>query len=255
MPGRQFHPGRTATKPKPWYEREGGARLARDRALVAARYPCLTHRIDAAARLVFLEGAITLIGECGVRSPISTRIEFADDYPAREPRAYDAAGRFPHDADHHFYSNGRCCLWLPPESRWDPFDPDALPIFLDEVAIFFDRQLVHEVTGDGSWPGGQRAHGYRGYLEFVADLLGGDRHLLAVLVPILANASGISRNSSCPCGSGRKYKRCHLATVEDIQRRVGPAEVRKIFRGALERNENNGKLGDPPGAHTQRSSE
>ncbi|MFM7542552.1 MAG: SEC-C metal-binding domain-containing protein [Actinomycetales bacterium] len=25
-------------------------------------------------------------------------------------------------------------------------------------------------------------------------------------------ASGVSRNSPCPCGSGKKYKRCHGAS-------------------------------------------
>jgi preprotein translocase subunit SecA len=27
-----------------------------------------------------------------------------------------------------------------------------------------------------------------------------------------SSASGVSRNSPCPCGSGKKYKRCHGAS-------------------------------------------
>ena len=33
----------------------------------------------------------------------------------------------------------------------------------------------------------------------------------ALTVAALSRASGIGRNALCPCGSGKKYKRCHGA--------------------------------------------
>lgn len=240
-----FHPpGRTAPKPNPWYKRDGGARLAQDRALISERYPGLVFHIDDQAGRVYLDGELTLLAECGVPTRIRVRVDFPANYPSQEPRAYDVANRFPHVPDRHFCPDGQCCLWLPPESRWNPSDPEGLCRFLEEVAIFFDRQLVYDVEGKSSWPGGERGHGAAGYVEFVEELLNGDRGLLGALAPTFANISRIGRNSSCPCGSGRKYKRCHLGLVEEISHRVGVVKLRGAFRKYLEGAAGGEKIAD-----------
>jgi len=162
-------------------------------------------------------------------------VDFPDNYPEQEPRVYDAANCFPHEANRHFYPDGRCCLWLPPESRWNADDPEGLCRFLEEVAVFFDRQLIYDAEGKGIWPGGQRGHGGDGYVEFVQELLGEDQQLLVALAPIFANKSNIGRNSRCPCGSELKYKKCHLHTVQEINRRVGFVTLRKVFQKWLQK--------------------
>jgi hypothetical protein len=230
MRGRSYRRAPTQTKPKTWYERDGGERLARDRERIAAAFPGLSYRIDEQARHVFLEGTITLEAECGIGTLIQVRVEFPDNYPEHEPRVYDAAQRFPHEADRHFYPDGQCCLWLPPESRWNAKDADGLCRFLEEVAVYLDQQLTFEAVGKGQWPGRQRSHGDAGYIEFVLELLGGDQRLLAALASTLANRSGVQRNSPCPCDSGIKYKRCHLHTVEEISRKVGLIRLYAVFR-------------------------
>ena len=114
MRGRLYRRAPTQAKPKAWYQRDGGGRLAQDRERIAAAFPGLSYQIDEQAGRVFLEGTITLVAECGISTPIQVRVEFPDDYPEHEPRVYDAAQRFPYEADRHFYPDGRCCLWLPP---------------------------------------------------------------------------------------------------------------------------------------------
>lgn len=213
-----------------WHERDPGC-LARDRALVAARYPGLEYHIDEASGKVDVTGTITLGSECGIRTPIGVRIAFPANYPDAEPQAYDAAGRFPHNPDRHFYPGGQCCLWLPPESRWRRTDPHALALFLDELAMFLDRQLTFEATGHKVWPGGQRSHGDKGYCEYIVDFFGGDQSLVTALAPALANVPDLGRNSRCPCGSGRKYKHCHLHDVETVRGRIAePLRLRRLFR-------------------------
>ena len=123
MRGRLYRRAPTQAKPKAWYQRDGGGRLAQDRERIAAAFPGLSYQIDEQAGRVFLEGTITLVAECGISTPIQVRVEFPDDYPEHEPRVYDDAQRFPYEADRHFYPDGRCCLWLPPESRWNAKDP------------------------------------------------------------------------------------------------------------------------------------
>jgi len=100
---------------------------------------------------------------------------------------------------------------------------------LEEVAVFLDQQLTYEAVGKGWWPGRQRSHGDAGYVEFVQELLDGNQPLFDALAPTLANRSGVQRNSPCPCGSGVKYKRCHLRVVEEISRRVGLVKLYAIF--------------------------
>jgi hypothetical protein len=42
---------------------------------------------------------------------------------------------------------------------------------------------------------------------------------------LLANYSRISRNEPCPCGSGKKFKKCHLAWVEGERDRIRKKEM------------------------------
>ncbi|HYU73784.1 MAG TPA: SEC-C metal-binding domain-containing protein [Ktedonobacteraceae bacterium] len=217
-------------KTKPWYERDGGKRLAQDQQCVAEVYPDLIYHIDTQTGCVSVEGKITLLAACGIPTSISVHLEFPDDYPLQEPHVYDAKHRFPHTANRHFYINGRCCLWLPPESRWDRRDPDGLCRFLEEVAVFFDRQLVYDAEGKGVWPGPERSHDDEGYIEFILSLLGDDRQVFTLLVPVLADWSKPERNNPCPCRSGRKYKKCHLDIINTIRGKVGPTKLVSVLR-------------------------
>ena len=220
---------KSPTPPKPWYEQEHGARLKHDQQRLAQTFPGLVYTIDDKARQVTLEGMMTLRAECGVPTEIRVRVVFPANYPSQEPRAYDVEARFPLTADRHFYPDGQCCLWLPPDSGWNSTDPEGLCRWLEEVAVFFDRQLVLEAEGKDTWPGDQRPHGDAGYLQFVQEILGDGPHVLAAFAPTFAQRGAPGRNSSCPCGSSQKYKGCHLERVEEVKRRVGIIKLRTVF--------------------------
>ena len=227
--------GRTPAKIKPWYERDKGVRLAHDKQLVAVDYPGLSHRMDTENEKVFLDGSITLGSTCGVSTTIGVRVDLPRAYPKAEPSVYDIKNRFPHVPDRHFFRDGRCCLWLNPESGWDSLDPDALRTFLDHVAIFFEKQLICEATPGHNWPGPARSHEYLGYIEFVKDLLGGERDLLVAFSPIFSGRNSTGRNAECPCGRRMKFKNCHWGVIKDIERRVGSVVARQVFRRFIEK--------------------
>ncbi len=194
-------------------------------------YPGLRHRFDSYSGRAWLEGTMTLRTASGVPTRFRVRVEFPDGYPDREPRIYETAGRFPRDPDRHVLPDGLCCLWLRSESKWDVKDPDGLLRFLDEAILFFERQLIQEMYPGEPWPGGERGHGEQGYEEYVLELLGGDEGLLSALAPVLAGAARVGRNDRCPCRRGRKYKKCCLGRVEEIERRVGITVLRKALVG------------------------
>jgi hypothetical protein len=231
--GRSHHllRGRAKSRPKAWYERGTGiARLAHDQQLVARAYPTLSHRIDDEAGRVYLEGVLIYRADCGIPTEIEVRFDFLFDYPDSEPSAFDAGDHFEHTVDRHFSTKtGCCCLWLPPKSRWEPLDPNALIPFLDEVVVFFDRQLVYDAGGQVAWPGGQYGHYGDGYKEWVVEEFGGDPGAVTPFVPVLVGGVKIGRNDPCPCGIGRKFKRCHEGLIDRIRREVSHTRLRSLF--------------------------
>lgn len=231
-----FRHRRTASNPKSWFERNGGALLRKEQALVAQNYPSLTFAADPVRAQLQLTGTITLLSDCGVKTPLLVRVEFPADYPLSEPDAYDEGKHFPEDVDRHIVQGGRFCLWLPPCSPWNPEDPNRLLRFLDEVAVFLERQLVYDATGRREWPGPQRKHGRAGYEEFMVQVLGGNEADLHTLFPVILGRLPVGRNDACPCLSKRKYKHCHEGVVSDIVRRIGRSRLLQLYpnRHALE---------------------
>lgn len=153
---------------------------------------------------------------------MATRVEFGGDYPASEPLAFETAHQFAWDQDRHIIpATGRCCLWLDPLSKWDPNDPDGLHAFLDQLALFFERQFIFEAKG--SWPGPSWDHGVFGYWDFIVEQIGGVEAANRFL-----SGLSLARNDKCPCGSERRYKRCHLPKFETLARRVGPFWLQRV---------------------------
>jgi hypothetical protein len=227
--GRFFRPNRTLIRP--WYERNA-ARLTADRALVAQFCPTLQFRLDKPTGKMVLEGGILIPEECGISTEIVTVIRFPGDYPGREPKAFDANRRFQawpdRDwRDRHLRSDGLCCLWLSPRSPWTSTDPFALRHFLDQLAIFFDKQLIYDLTG--KWTGPAYAHERDGFLEFIREELGGDSILTETLLPVITMHTTVGPNDGCPCGQPNKFKKCHLRIVERIQGRIGVETIRANF--------------------------
>ncbi len=233
----------SGSKPKPWFERSGGALLRQQQELVDAHYPGIVFQADGEDFRMSLEGDIVLEAECGVLTKIPIRVDFPYDYPASEPVAYDAAAFFPRDVDRHILSDGQFCLWLPPCSPWDEGDPNSsLLRFLDEVTVFLERQLIYDATGGKEWPGPQQRHGKYGYLDFMLSIWGDNGEHFRALFPVIVGRESPGRNEPCPCGSQVKYKRCHADRVAGILRRVGRNRLIKLFKDSASKDSAEAKL-------------
>ena len=109
--------------------------------------------------------------------------------------------------DLHVYEDGACCLTL----GFSPGRNPSLKRFMSQLVIpFFYRLSYTDRYGltaarDDLW--GEYSHGDAGVREYQDEIL-------------RIAGSNPSRNSPCPCGSGSKYKRCHLDEVEDFKRRM-----------------------------------
>ena len=132
------------------------------------------------------------------------------------PAVFEVSGRYVRVAerenvetiDLHFFPNGACCLGL--QALADR--RTTLKEFIDERAVpFFYRLSYTDIHGLAAarrdlW--GEYSHGDRGLREYLSDLVDIARR-------------GLGRNDLCACGSGRKYKRCHLGEVDRLSRARG----------------------------------
>lgn len=236
----------------PWYKAtSGAARLAADRQLLSVPYPELTVAVDAQSNCVRVGGRIVLrTSVSGIPTSIAIRIDLPPGYPKEEPLAYETEGRFDRTTlDGHVLSSGRLCLWLTvrsawagrdPAARWDYRSPDALLRFVDSVAVFCERHLAWEASGKRVWPGGESAHGGVGYAEFIYEDLGVDIARVAGFSPGFGECDRLDPYGACPCGSGRKYRFCHRARVQELRRRCGGKVIDQDFARLVEL-----RCGDP----------
>jgi hypothetical protein len=211
--------------------RRRARRLRADAALVAVHYPGLSlERISDGDAFV---GQLTIGSSSGLNTHVDVRIELPRGYPAVEPVAFDAASRFPREADAHIHADGSCCLWLPWDSAWDPRDAAGIIAFIDHVVEFFYKQLVFEANGHTKWPGAARGHGRLGFAEFVCEALSIEKSFLPRFLPVLADWRGFDRYQLCPCGAPAKFRWCHEQPVVSLFRRVGRQRVEAQVRGWL----------------------
>jgi hypothetical protein len=173
-----------------------------------------------------VEGDLLLDDGYGPPQAFAVRIVFPAAYPLEEPSVYDVQGQFLHIADRHFYHDGRCCFWHPLESGWDSSDPQGLLRIVAEIAAFFRRQLICDAMGE--YPGPQRAHGDDGTYEALAARLGGAPRV-ALFQEALLFQGECGCNAPCPCGSRRKYKKCHLSVLQSIRARMSQDALRQVF--------------------------
>ena len=129
------------------------------------------------------------------------------------PKVYEIGGRRVDIAeqnhcnliDLHFFADGACCLSL----RFSGERNLTLKRFTNELVVPFFYRLAYTdrygltAARNNLW--GEYSHGDAGIREYVEEL-----RSIASKEP--------HRNDPCPCGSGSKYKQCHLDEVEELKR-------------------------------------
>ena len=162
------------------------------------------------------------LGDAGAHLTIDTflcdafkvRIDLSDLQENGWPAVHEVGGRCIDIAeqnqcdmiDLHLFEDGACCLGL----NFATARNLTLERFISELVIpFFYRLSYTDRYGlpaakTDLW--GDYSHGDAGVREYEDDIL-----------QIAGGNPG--RNLLCPCGSGLKYKRCHLDEVEAVKRR------------------------------------
>ena len=100
-----------------------------------------------------------------------------------------------------------CCLGIKsPDNRTfriKPFFHERVIPFLYRLS--YVEKFGTDISSNDHWE--EYSHGNDGIKEYFAEMINYAK-------------SNFGRNDSCPCGSGKKYKRCHFNDVEPIKRHL-----------------------------------
>jgi hypothetical protein len=205
----------------------GRERLEQDQALLSESHPDLA--ISVVEGRVEANGPIDItVGEHEICLRYQIRLVLPDNYPETAPDAYDSSDAFEHVADRHFYSSGKCCLWVDVDPQWSSSDPGGLARFVNEqVAVFFLRQWLYD-QGQG-WKGPEHSHGWLAYVEYAIEKNVTLNQLIALLPALRGWDEG---HRPCPCGSSERYWLCHREFVVSF-RQAGPDSL-EAFLLAIE---------------------
>ena len=240
--GRSRAPGLGDTKelrPVEWFKTEEGKdRLEAERKLVSEKFPDLQLQIPPNGNQPHWLGNISFRTSIGKHYTFKIRIVYPyRRYPDDEmlPTVYDEDGTFePYPGqsydDRHIVKDRNTgkrsfCLTLPDRKELVIREPRDFVCFLDAVLGYLEKQVIYDLNG-GTWPGPDEAHGglaiARFYLE--KELETGWKtedeefeQLSKSLYDGKKLGAKVGRNQPCPCGSGRKAKRCHCMAFNNAR--------------------------------------
>ncbi len=161
------------------------------------------------SKTAFLRGILDVYSQHGhLYESVCLRIEYPMSFPARNqpPDVYleSHRDRWKNTEHSHMESTWSLCLFVPGESGIDFADPHSLNDLFAVIHTFLFKQRIYQkrlaktlITGGvAQWPGEDRSHGEKGIREAINSM------------------GGVGRNEPCPCGSGLKYKKCHMRKFE-----------------------------------------
>jgi hypothetical protein len=180
--------------------------------------------------LIILEGLFVVSGPAGPFDSYQMKAGITGGFPAEDPVVFEEGGRIPRTADRHvFPDHGNCCLGVWEEWLLTAQDHRFETFLTGPVHDYFVSQSYYEVHG--KWPFGERSHGRCGVLEAYSDLLGvaADEKTIADYLRLLSRLT-IKGHSLCPCGSGRRLRKCHGEDLEHLRRKIPPIMAKRMHR-------------------------
>ena len=144
-------------------------------------------------------------------------IEIPKFFPRELPISREIGGRI--QKSFHTNPDGSLCLGTDLEITLVLLDNPSIKEYVEQLLIrYLFGHSYYKIKG--VLPFGERSHGGKGILEFYAEYFGTKSLESAKrLLKVLANQK-YSRNKKCPCGSMRKTRKCHGATLLKLMRSV-----------------------------------
>ena len=163
----------------------------------------------------YLKGTIKISDtEQTATKSYSIEIHFTEGFPYRFPKLFEVGGDIPCEADWHINSDNSCCITAYLNEFFKCKNGISVLQFVKkEVIPYFANQWYRQLTGKYK---NEYSHGEKGQLECLYDYAFGEKKI------------HIGRNENCFCGSNKKYKKCCLTLISEIQQ-VGKEKMMKYL--------------------------
>lgn len=193
-----------------------------DRQYLAEHEPDLALEVGEPGGHATISGTVWAPRLDGRLLPFELAFRYPGQDPYEPPDVHDAIGRFPREADRHIEVTGRLCLWLPVAAPLAEFRrPGGLGVLLDHTRAFLTRQLTYESRERHRllpyWTGPEWAHGTAAYTDWAHERLEGLTGAQIGRLLRLISGANTAGGRACPCGSKRRFGRCHRSTVETLR--------------------------------------
>ncbi len=162
-----------------------------------------------------------------ITDSFAVELAIPHEFPERLPRVKETGGRIGTEYE-HLNPDGTLCLAVPIEQRRVFFERSTLLGFVDRLLVpylygycFWSKHSYH--------PFGEAAHGCEGILHHYISTLNLRDPLAGLAVICFLFEHGYRGHHDCPCGSGRKVRRCHGPALRDLHDHHTPETMRDDF--------------------------
>jgi len=217
---------------KPWY-RKDHALFEEIRRQVEETYPDL--KFNERDQSLVLSGYYPLFEGDRVYDRYLIELVVPPESPLGLPVVREVAGRIPRVPDRHMESDGAACIVLP-DAFWYEF-PRGMSLidFLNgPMRVFFGCQTLIESGVKNPWPAGEWAHWADGNIQFYAPLIKSQQPEVVLGYLEILKAEKTRGHWLCPCGSGQRLRKCHLALVEELRSKIPRAVAAKSWERMAE---------------------
>lgn len=158
------------------------------------------------------------------------RIELPAGYPEDLPVVREVGGRIPWKVERHVNpADGVVCIMIP-DDRWRCFPLGAR--FLDYLEGPLHNYFLGQIHAENGepWPHGEWRHGNEGLLQYYEELLGTQDSLTVWRFLYVLSKLSLKRHWQCPCGSGRKIKKCCELKLNALRNKIPAKRAAEVLR-------------------------
>ena len=179
-------------------------------------------------REIVLSGPLPFEAQPDGLASITDRFEIEmlipESYPDRLPQVRETGGKINSDYE-HVSIDGTLCLAVPSEMRRIFSQQPSLLGFVNKLVIPYFYGYCHWKKC-GNHPFGEQKHGGEGILQYYVERLHLNDEATALAFLCFLYEYGYRGHHDCPCGSGRRVRKCHGPTLLDLHQHHTPLTLR-----------------------------
>jgi hypothetical protein len=177
-----------------------------------------------------VNGKYSIIGNVGftvkydgkvIKDDYDIEIIIPDTYPQCLPAVQEIGNRILRCPNNHINDDGTFCFGAPLAVKQTFVQKRELLWFVREQVVRF--LFNHSYKRDyGVRPDGELSHGPKGLLEYYYGLFSTCDNVTVLEFLRLLSKDQYDDQDLCPCGSGRKIRKCHYRLIKKVRRLYEP---------------------------------